>query len=129
MKVTETARIKGLTPPDWHDCLQTHILTYQKRAIKKSYRQVGNGAGPLGDCGKGKTTLTRRTVSRNFLLSINRIAGTHFQLKVEQATISDSVKKVVPPPVAKRNLKPVRQLPKPEVKSKSRTTWWLQNYS
>ncbi|MFZ4058186.1 MAG: hypothetical protein ACOYKE_08590, partial [Ferruginibacter sp.] len=30
MKVYEVAKIKGLTPPGWIDCFQTHILTYSK---------------------------------------------------------------------------------------------------
>ncbi|MEP7145110.1 MAG: hypothetical protein ABI707_19645 [Ferruginibacter sp.] len=72
MKVTETARIKGLTPPDWSDCLQTHILTYQKEGDTEelSGRWV-TAPGQIGDCGLGKTTLTRRTVSRD-LSSFNK---------------------------------------------------------
>ena len=31
MRVTETAKVKGSTPLGWTDCLQTHILTYQKQ--------------------------------------------------------------------------------------------------
>ena len=72
MKVTETARIKGLTPPDWSDCLQTHILSYQKEGETEELtgRWV-TAPGQIGDCGLGKTTLTRRTVSKN-LSSFNK---------------------------------------------------------
>src|SRR6187549_2472579 len=54
MKVTETARIKGLTPPDWNDCLQTHILSYQKEGSTEelSARWV-TAPGQTGDCGRG----------------------------------------------------------------------------
>ncbi|MEO6734424.1 MAG: hypothetical protein ABIN01_24600, partial [Ferruginibacter sp.] len=57
MKVTETARIKGLTPPDWNDCLQTHILAYQKEGDTEELagRWV-TAPGQIGECGKGKTT-------------------------------------------------------------------------
>ena len=66
MKVSETARIKGLTPPDWNDCLQTHILSYQKNngAEELKGRWV-SAAGQLSDCGLGTTTLTRKTVSKD----------------------------------------------------------------
>ena len=66
MKVSETARIKGLTPPDWNDCLQTHILSYQKHngAEELKGRWV-SAAGQLSDCGLGTTTLTRKTVSKD----------------------------------------------------------------
>ena len=66
MKVSETARIKGLTPPDWNDCLQTHILSYQKHngAEELTGRWV-SAAGQLSDCGLGTTTLTRKTVSKD----------------------------------------------------------------
>ena len=72
MKVTETARIKGLTPPDWNDCLQTHILTYQKEGDTEELtgRWV-TAPGQLGDCGLGKTTLSRRTLSHD-LSSFNK---------------------------------------------------------
>ncbi len=123
MKVTETARIKGLTPPDWHDCLQTHILTYDKEGDKEelSGRWV-TAPGQLGDCGKGKTTLTRRTVSRD-LSSYNKSnSGTPFSTQksvTKPPSSTDSVKKVVPPPVAKTTPKTTPSTtPKPEVKPK-----------
>jgi len=79
MKVTETARIKGSTPPDWSDCLQTHILTYEKEAGKEELKGRWIPAeGQLGNCGKGVTTLTRRTLSKD-LASFNKSkAGTPF---------------------------------------------------
>ena len=103
MKITETARIKGLTPPDWNDCLQTHILTYQKEdnAEELTGRWV-TAAGQVGDCGRGLTTLTRRTVSKD-LSSYNKSkTGTPFS--AHKATPKPPVarlKKATPPPVAK----------------------------
>ena len=132
MKVTETARIKGLTPPDWRDCLQTHILTYDKEGDKEELagRWV-TAPGQIGDCGKGRTTLTRRTVSRD-LSSYNKSnSGTPFSTQkpvTKSPSSSDSIKKVTPPPVAKTTPKTNQSItpktnqstaPKPAVKSKS----------
>ncbi len=72
MRVTEIAKVKGSTPIGWTDCLQTHILTYQKEGdtevMKGSWRTA---PGQLGDCGTGVTTLTRRTLSKD-LSSFNK---------------------------------------------------------
>ena len=72
IRVTETAKVKGSTPTGWTDCLQTHILTYQKEGdtevMKGSWRTA---PGQLGDCGTGVTTLTRRTLSKD-LSSFNK---------------------------------------------------------
>ena len=91
MKVTETARIKGSTPPDWSDCLQTHILTYEKDGGTEELKGRWIPAeGQLGNCGKGITTLTRRTLSKD-LASYNK--------STSKPPFSD--KKVAPtPPVA-----------------------------
>ncbi|MGG9971740.1 hypothetical protein ACQ33O_08090 [Ferruginibacter sp. SUN002] len=58
--VTETARLKGNTPP-MQDCLQTHVLTYKKVNGKEELAGTWKPA-PGHDCGVGMTTLTRKTV-------------------------------------------------------------------
>ncbi|HMO61670.1 MAG TPA: hypothetical protein PKC39_09760 [Ferruginibacter sp.] len=67
IKVTETARVKGNTPPDFIDCLQIHYLTYEKNGntevLEGRWEEVPDQPG--GGCGVGKTTLTRRTLSKN----------------------------------------------------------------
>ena len=66
MKVTETARIKGLTPPDWNDCLQTHILSYQKqKGVEELKGRWVSAGGQVSNCGLGTTTLTRKTLSND----------------------------------------------------------------
>lgn len=66
MKVSETARVKGLTPPDWSDCLQTHILSYEKRNGTEELKgRWVSATGQLSDCGLGTTTLTRKTLSKD----------------------------------------------------------------
>ncbi|MBC7889045.1 MAG: hypothetical protein H7Z13_14305 [Ferruginibacter sp.] len=107
MKVTETARIKGLTPPDWNDCLQTHILTYQKEGDTEELagRWV-TAPGQMGDCGLGKTTLKRRTLSRD-LSSFNKSkSGTPFSTQKPASNTPNLVQKnnkriTPPPPVVK----------------------------
>ncbi|MEO7533687.1 MAG: hypothetical protein ABIU30_07575 [Ferruginibacter sp.] len=108
MKITETARIKGLTPPDWNDCLQTHILTYQKE--DNSEELTGRwvtAPGQVGDCGKGLTTLTRRTITKD-LSSYNKSRnGTPFsaQKPVIKPPVVKSKKTPPPPPVVKNTPK------------------------
>jgi len=123
MRVTETAKVKGSTPLGWTDCLQTHILTYQKQddveEMKGSWRTA---PGQLGDCGTGVTTLTRRTLSKD-LSSFNKpktstpFSGPKSTIKTpdladkNKKTTSASTKtkppvkqnKPVTPPVAKNN--------------------------
>ncbi|MES2430855.1 MAG: hypothetical protein V4556_07945 [Bacteroidota bacterium] len=61
IKVTETARIKGNTPP-MEDCFQTHILTYKKVAGKEEL--VGRWVPAPGyNCGVGATTLSRKVIT------------------------------------------------------------------
>ncbi|MDN3657501.1 hypothetical protein QWZ08_17750 [Ferruginibacter paludis] len=111
LRVTETAKVKGSTPLGWSDCLQTHILTYDKQdgeeELKGSWRTA---PGQLGECGTGTTTLTRRTLSKN-LASFNKpvkptpFSGPKSTTKVPD--LSDKNKKPATPPVAKT--KPVQQ--------------------
>lgn len=66
IRVTETARIKGNTPPDFQDCLQVHYLTYQKEGkLEKLAGRWMPAPGQRGGCGEGTTTLTRRTLDKN----------------------------------------------------------------
>ena len=115
MKVTETARIKGLTPPDWSDCLQTHILTYQKQGNTEELtgRWV-TAPGQIGNCGLGKTTLTRRTISKD-LSSYNKSkSGTPFTSSKKPATKLPNIagkKKFSTPPVTKSTPKITPQKP------------------
>ncbi|MEJ7589077.1 MAG: hypothetical protein WKI04_16090 [Ferruginibacter sp.] len=117
MKVTETARIKGLTPPDWSDCLQTHILTYQKEGDTEelSGRWV-TAPGQIGDCGLGKTTLTRRTVTKD-LSSFNKSKrGNPFSTQKPVAktpALTNKTDKKQTPPTAKSSPKPVPKTTKP----------------
>lgn len=110
LRVTEMAKVKGSTPNGWSDCLQTHILTYEKEGdveeMKGSWRTA---PGQLTDCGTGTTTLTRRTLSKN-LASFNKpkthtaVAGA-VKLK-PLPDLSDKNKKTIPPPVAVAKVKP-----------------------
>ncbi len=69
--VTEIARIKGSTP-QVGDCFQTHILTYKKEGdLEELTGRWKTAPGQLGDCGFGKTTLVRKTLSSN-LASYNK---------------------------------------------------------
>ncbi len=72
IKVTETERIKGNTPPDFTDCLQVHYLTYGKDKDQEELTGTWKTApGQRGSCGEGNTTLIRRTLSKD-LASFNK---------------------------------------------------------
>lgn len=72
MRVTETARVKGFTPPYWSDCLQTHILNYEKAdGVEQLVGKWLPASGKLNECGSGSTTLIRRTLSKD-LASFNQ---------------------------------------------------------
>ncbi len=68
--VHETERVKGLTPPDWNDCLQTHILFYQKQDGKEvlggEWKTSPYNNRKNGGCGYGATTLSRKILSNSF---------------------------------------------------------------
>ncbi len=66
IKVTETERIKGNTPPDFTDCLQVHFLTYEKEGgTEKLVGRWETAPGQRSSCGDGTTTLVRRTLSKD----------------------------------------------------------------
>lgn len=63
--VTETARIKGHTPPDESDCLQTHVLQYFKGPDGESLEGRWKPAPgyDIRGCGFGSTVLVRRVLA------------------------------------------------------------------
>lgn len=66
LKVIETERIKGNTPPDFQDCFQVHYLTYEKEGkVEKLAGRWITAPGQRSGCGDGSTTLTRRTLDKN----------------------------------------------------------------
>jgi len=90
IKVTEIERTKGNTPPDFSDCLQTHILTYKKDGTEEEL--VGRwetAPGQRATCGVGTTTLTRRTLSKD-LSSFNAAA------KKQPEAVTAPPKKLLP---------------------------------
>lgn len=125
LRVTETAKVKGFTPPGWSDCLQTHILTYEKtgqvEVMKGGWRTA---PGQLGDCGTGSTTLTRRTLSKDFS-SFNKpktktpFSGPRSTIKIPD--FSDKNKKATTQPIAKTNpaIKPRKPVSTPLLKKET----------
>lgn len=64
--VTEVERTKYNTPPEFRNCFQTHKLRYVKDGDDAETLQGSWVPAPdqAGDCGFGKTTLTRRLLKR-----------------------------------------------------------------
>jgi hypothetical protein len=62
---TETKVIKRNTPPDFSDCLQTHILTYFKRGDTEELAGNWKSAKPESKCGTGTTVLSRKQLIKN----------------------------------------------------------------
>ncbi len=102
--VHETERVKGLTPPDWSDCLQTHILFYQKQDGKEllggEWKTSPYNNKKNGGCGYGATTLSRRVLSNSF--AFNKESRTPKPEVKNTAVPSFKDKnKTAPPPVVK----------------------------
>jgi hypothetical protein len=85
IKVTETERIKGNTPPDFSDCLQIHYLSYSKESKEEKLTGSWKSAPGQRGCGDGSTTLIRRTLS-NDLSTYNK----------DKSPASDVAKKTEP---------------------------------
>ena len=104
ISVSETARVKGQTPPYWEDCLQMHTLTYKK--VGNTETLVGKwrtAPGQQSDCGFGNTTLERRTV-KGILSAYNKTKNknTPFAAPVSKTAAADSGitnKNIVPPSI------------------------------
>jgi hypothetical protein len=123
IKVTETERIKGNTPPDFSDCLQVHYLTYSKdSSVEKLSGYWKSAPGQRAGCGDGTTTLIRRTLS-NDLSSYNKTKKEPPAIANKPATKPGSVsnKKPVAPPATVKAIPATPGKPKitaPIVKTK-----------
>jgi hypothetical protein len=62
---TEIKVIKRNTPPDFKDCLQTHILTYFKKGENEELSGAWKSAKADGGCGTGSTVLARKQLIKN----------------------------------------------------------------
>lgn len=60
MVVSEVERVKANTPPDFRDCLQTHLLTYMKAEGKEILLGKWRPATDKDNCGSGQTELERK---------------------------------------------------------------------
>ena len=72
--VTEFERTKYNTPPDFRNCFQTHKLRYSKdndsvEVLEGTWMPAPN---QTGDCGFGKTTLIRRSLTRMPLINTEK---------------------------------------------------------
>lgn len=109
--VTETARLKGNTPP-MQDCLQTHILSYKK--INGKEELVGSWKPAPGyDCGVGSTTLSRKKIDA--VVSTYKKPQSRSLFSQPKPT---QLKKISPTekasvPIAKNSVKP--KLPNPVI--------------
>ncbi len=106
--VNETERVKGLTPTDWSDCLQTHILFYEKQDGKEilngEWKTSPYNSKKNGGCGYGATTLSRRILTNSF--TFNKETRTPKPLTKSTPTPSFKDKnKITPPPVVKTQSK------------------------
>jgi len=63
LEVTEVERVKSNTPPDFKDCLQTHILTYFKAGGIETLKGKWKSASLKDDCGEGNSEFERKTLA------------------------------------------------------------------
>ncbi|PWT99558.1 MAG: hypothetical protein C5B52_10555 [Bacteroidetes bacterium] len=62
--VTEVEKIKSNTPPNFIDCLQTHILTFFKQGSTEKLVGRWKPARKTDNCGTGSTELERRVLTK-----------------------------------------------------------------
>ena len=60
--VTEVAKVKSNTPPDFRDCLQTHELTFFKQGDREVLKGRWKSATVKDNCGTGSTELERKAL-------------------------------------------------------------------
>ena len=106
IKVVETKRVKGNTPPDFNDCLQSHYLHYEKEGkLEQLVGRWETAPGQRTSCGVGRTTLVRRTVS-NDLSSFTKPATKNSEtniIKSEKNNGDQQNKKSTPDAVNNKN--------------------------
>ncbi|MFN8253799.1 MAG: hypothetical protein U0V75_18140 [Ferruginibacter sp.] len=120
--VNETERVKGSTPPDWSDCLQTHILYYEKQEGKEVLTGDWKSSPyntSKGGCGWGATTLSRRIIKNTFTFNKQGRTPAPKPPVVKNTTPpKNNIKPVTSPPVVKTTPKTVKPVP-PVVKNDS----------
>jgi len=62
IEVTEVAKVKSNTPPDFRDCLQTHELTFFKQGDREVLKGRWKSATVKDNCGTGSTELERKAL-------------------------------------------------------------------
>lgn len=63
LEVTEVERVKSNTPPDFKDCLQTHVLTYFKSGGVETLKGKWKSASAKDNCGEGSSEFERKTLA------------------------------------------------------------------
>jgi hypothetical protein len=115
--VNEVTRVKGMTPEDWSDCLQTHVLYYGKEEGKEvlsgNWQTSPYQGKENGGCGKGSTTLSRKEI-KNTNFTFNKQSRTPVaKVKVPEKKIPSfkDLNKTTTPPIAKATPKPKPSTP------------------
>lgn len=63
IKVSEVEQVKTNTPPDFQNCLQTHLLTYFKQNDKETLVGKWSPTTKGSTCGNGNTEVERKRIS------------------------------------------------------------------
>jgi len=136
ISVTEVAKIKSNTPPDFRDCLQTHMLTFFKQGDKELLKGRWHSASERDHCGTGGTELERKALVK--ITPQNSVPDTQTVAKTappkpkpstapvpKKTSTGTAKKKTTPPPAtakkpstttAKQGTTPSKPTTKPPVK-------------
>jgi hypothetical protein len=122
IKVTEIERVKGNTPPDFGDCLQTHFLTYEKDGqVEQMSGKWEAAPGQRSNCGSGSTTLIRRTLSKDlatFKASPKDKTIEIAKVEKKSTNLIEQNKKAIPPAIIPpKNKVPAKTNNNPVVKN------------
>ena len=129
LEVTEVERVKSNTPPDFKDCLQTHILTYFKSGGIETLKGKWKSASLKDNCGEGISEFERKTLAnintkpnvqplvKNINPKPNQINKT--KIIQEKSTTNKQPLTSTLPPSAKKTPQPIVSVDKPATKNPS----------
>ena len=118
LEVTEVERVKSNTPPDFKDCLQTHILTYFKAGGIETLKGKWKSASLKDDCGEGNSEFERKTLANintkpkaaPLVKNINPKSNT-----INKPKIIQEKSNVIKQPLTSK-IPPAKKIPQPIVK-------------
>lgn len=118
LTINEIEKIKSNTPPDFHNCLQTHQLTYFKQGNREILEGKWNSAEKGSNCGSGSSSFERKILEKiTPVETVNKPSSPQPQAKKTVPTTPKPPAK----PVVSQKTEQKKILPKPPIEEKPAT--------